>query len=102
MKHAFTLINATIPRPNIANLEMQLELWDDADPTTGAAEDIRIFSKETKTSVAGMTIEQLLARIQPQIKLEVQGYIDAYEKGENIENNTLVLQMVSNIDGGLV
>ena len=102
MKHALTLINATIPRPNIANLEMKLELWDDLDPTTNAAEDICIFNKETKTSIPGMTTAQLLARIQPEITLEVQGYIDAYEKGENIENNTLVLQMVSNIDGGLV
>jgi len=102
MKHALTLINATIPRPNIANLEMRLELWDDADPTTNPAEDIHIFTKETKTSVTGLTIAQLLARIGPQIQAEVQSYIDAYEFGEVIENHNLVLQMVSNIDGGLV
>jgi len=103
MQHKLTLTEVTIPRQGIADLELTLRLWNDgADPDTDPPADTRIFSKQSKTDIEGLTLDQLLARIEGGLTSEIQTYIDTYKKQEQIKTKPAVVGMVSSIEGNLV
>jgi len=103
MQHKLTLTAVTIPRQGIAVFEVTLKLWNDADnPGVDTPVDTKIFPKQTKITVYGLTLDQLLARIEGDLTSEIQTYIDTYKKQEQIKTKPAVVDMVSSIEGNLV
>jgi hypothetical protein len=103
MKHEFILADVNIPRPNLANLNMELRIWDStaADATLSSADDSHSFSYITKTHVEGMTAQQLIDRERPKIIPGVQSYINTYKKAKQIESLSVITSLITDIDGTL-
>lgn len=89
-------------RPGVKRFTVMLRLWaDGVEPALDAFKVEKEFSAEFKTHVEGLTLLQLLARARPQVKADMQGFIDDYKQNRAYETNSTIIDAVSSLEGSL-
>jgi len=96
------LMDVNAVRGGIVSLGIEMTVWADGDPTT--APELFKSSKtfESKTSIPGVTLSELLARMEKNAILKFQEIIDKYKYEQQIKNKPAVQASISNIEGNLV
>jgi len=96
------LMDVNAVRGGIVSLGIEMTVWADGDPTTASELFKASRTYESKISIPGVTLAELLARMEKKAIPDFQGIIDKYKYEQQIKNKPAIQASISNIEGSLV